>query len=354
MSKFQIPNKSQFSPASPSEAGRANSKHLKPFSFVWCLVLGFCLVLGAWVLVIPAKAQSLSLSLWPPIFEAMIMPGKSITQAYTITNSGLDTVIDTKIFRFGPGDEFGNITLVEEVSVDQKCPLFSFENANISLGIPFSLKSGNSEQAILKITIPEDCPEDDYYFTFLFSTPPGAKIGQSVSREAGTIGANLLITVSKDGQPLRKGKIIEFTLSRCRKLPLFNFCLLDSLDPVEFILKISNTGRAFWKPFGKVKIEGLLRQAKEIEVIPENVLTKASRQLHGQCQAGEEIYPCPLTWEPKFLLGPYRAKAELAITSPQGNKINSQVTFLAFPFKLGLALLVVFITFSLIKKRVGT
>jgi len=303
-----------------------------------------------------AKAQSLSLSLslWPPILEAMMIPGKSITQAYTITNSGLDTIIDTKIFKFEPSDEHGNITLVEEVSADQKCPLFSFENANLSLSVPFRLKSGNSEQVILKITIPEDCPEEDYYFTFLFSTPPAAKIGQSVAREAGTIGANLLLTVSKDGQPLRKGEITEFTLNHCRKLPLFNFCLLDSLDPVEFILKISNTGQAFWKPFGKVKINGLLRQSAEIEIMAENVLTKASRQLHGQCQEGEEIYPCPLGWQPKFLLGPYRAKAELAITSPQGNKINSQVTFLAFPFKLGLAILVAFVVLGLIKNKVRT
>ena len=300
------------------------------------------------------KAQSLSLSLWPPIFEAMIMPGKSITQAYTITNSGLDTVIDTKIPRFEPSDELGNITLVEEVQADQKCPLFSFENANISLGIPFRLKSGDSEQVILRISIPENCPEDDYYFTLLFSTPPGAKIGQSVAREAGTIGANLLLTVSKDGQPLRKGEIAEFSLINCLSLPIFNLCLMDSLDSVEFILKVKNTGRAFWKPFGKVKIEGLLRQAKEIEIIPENVLTKANRQLHGQCQAGEEIYPCPLIWEPKFLLGPYRAKAEIAITSPQGDKINSQVTFLAFPFKLGLAILVVLITVAFIKTKIRT
>ena len=297
------------------------------------------------------KAQSLSLSLWPPILEAMIMPGKSITQAYTIANSGQDTIINTKIVRFEPSDEFGNIVLVEEVQTDQKCPLFSFENAYISLGTPFRLKSGDSEQVILRISIPENCPEDDYYYTFLFSTPPGAKIGQSVAREAGTIGANLLLTVSKDGQPLKKGEITDFSLRDCIYLPRLNFCLMDSLDPVEFILKVSNSGRTFWKPFGKVNINGLLRQSGEIEIIPENILAKGSRQLHAQCQAGEEIYPCPLVWEPKFLLGPYRGRAELMIGSPQGDKITQSLTFLAIPFKLGLAILVVIFIIFIIKTK---
>jgi hypothetical protein len=340
MTKFQILNKSQFS----------NHKNFKLLG-AWCLVLGICLVFDAWILVIPAKAQSLSLSLWPPVLEAMIMPGKSITQAYTITNSGLDTVIDTQIMRFEPSDEFGNVTL-RGLTSDEVRPLFSFENANLSLGIPFRLKSGDSEQVILKITIPEDCLEDDYYFTFLFSTPPAAKIGQSVSREAGTIGANLLLTVSKDGQPLRKGEIAEFILSRCQKLPFFNFCLLDSLDPVEFILRINNTGQAFWKPFGKVKINGLLKQSTEIEIIPENVLAKTSRQIRGQCQAGEEIYPCPLFWEPKFLLGPYRAQAELSIGNLQGDKITQNFTFFAFPFKLITAILTGIILLSMIKTKI--
>ncbi len=316
-------------------------------------LIGLLVFIGIYWYLFPAptRAQTLSLSLWPPIFEAMIMPGKSITQVYTITNSGLETIIDTEIVRFEPSDEHGNIAL-RGLTSDEVRPRFSFENANLNPGIPFRLKSGDSEQVILKITIPEDCPEDDYYFTFLFSTPPSAKIGQSVAREAGTIGANLLLTVSEDGLPLRKGEITELAVRQCRKIPFFSFCLLDSLDPVEFTLKVSNTGRAFWKPFGKIKISGLLRQAKEVEIMPENVLAKASRQLHGQCQAGEEIYPCSLIWEPKFLLGPYRTQATLSLGSPQENKITQNLTFLAIPLKLGLALLVVIFVMAFIKTKV--
>jgi hypothetical protein len=350
MTKFQITNKSQFS----------NPKHFKLFG-AWCLsrgagsrfagVLGICLVFGAWFLVIPAKAQTLSLSLWPPILEVIIMPGKAITQAYTITNSGEETIINTKILPFEPNGEHGNIILQPGQGLSLSGPQFSFDNANLSLGKPFRLKSGEVAQVILKIRIPENCPEDDYYDTLLFETQPGAKIGQSVSRQAGTIGGNLLLTVSKDGQPLRKGEMVEFSLRKCLSLPIFNFCLIDSLDPTEFRLRIKNTGRAFWKPAGKILINSFLGQKGEIQILPENILSQASRQINGQCQSEEKIYPCPLNWQPKFLFGPYRARAELAISGLEEKKISAQINFLALPFKLLLAVIIAIFGLILIKNR---
>lgn len=302
-----------------------------------------------------AKAQTLSLSLWPPILEVMIMPGKSITQAYTITNSGEETIMNTKILPFEPSGEHGNIALrgptSSEVGPLQECPQFSFDNANLSLGRPFRLKSGEVEQVILKIRIPENCPEDDYYYTLLFNTPPGAKIGQSVSRQAGTIGANILLTVSKDGQPLRKGEIIEFKLLNCYLARLLPFCFTDSLSQPEFLLRVKNTGRAFWKPAGKILLNSFLGQKTEIEILPENILSQASRQINGQCQTEEKIYPCPLTWQPKFLFGPYRARAELTIGNQEETKISAKINFLALPFKLFLAVIMAIFGLILIKNR---
>jgi len=348
MTKFQFTNKSQFS----------NPKHFKLFS-VWFLVFGICLVFGAWFLVIPAKAQTLSLGLWPPILEVIIMPGKSITQAYTITNSGEETIINTKILPFEPSGEHGNISLGGPTSTEvgplQNEPQFSFDNANLSLGKPFRLRSGEVAQVILKIRIPENCPEDDYYDTLLFNTPPGAKIGQSVSRQAGTIGANILLTVSKDGKPLKKGEILEFGLQRrllCIGKGVSLTCLIDSLDPLEFLLRVKNTGRAFFKPFGEISVGGLLGQKGEIEILPENILSQASRQINGQCQTEEKIYPCPLTWQPKFLFGPYQARAEIKVAD-SGSAINghTSLNFLALPFKLSLTVIVAILGLILIKNR---
>jgi len=321
-------------------------------------IIGLLVLIGTYWYLFPglARAQTLSLSLWPPILEVMIIPGKSITQAYTITNSGEETIINTKILAFEPSGEHGNITLggpaAPGVGPLQNEPQFSFDNADLGLGKPFRLKSGEVIQVILKIRIPENCPEDDYYDTLLFETQPGAKIGQSVSRQAGTIGGNILITVSKDGQPLRKGEMVEFSLKKCLSLPILNFCLIDSLDPTEFGLRIKNTGRAFWKPAGKILINGLLGQKGEIEILGENILSQASRQINGQCQSEEKIYPCPLNWQPKFLFGPYRARAEIKVAD-SGSPIsdNTSLNFLALPFKLLLAVIIAIFGLIFIKNR---
>lgn len=317
-------------------------------------IIGLLVLIGTYWYLFPglAKAQTLSLGLWPPILEVIIMPGKAITQAYTITNSGEETIINTKILPFEPSGEHGNINLQPGQGLSPTGPQFSFDNANLSLGKPFRLKSGEMVQVILKIRIPENCPEDDYYDILLFETQPGAKIGQSVSRQAGTIGGNILLTVSKDGQPLRKGEMVEFSLKKCLSLPILNFCLIDSLNTTEFGLKIKNTGRAFWKPAGKILINGLLGQKGEIEILGENILSQASRQINGQCQSEEKIYPCPLNWQPKFLFGPYRARIEIKVAD-SGSPIsaNTSLNFLALPFKLLLAMTMAIFGLILIKNR---
>jgi len=58
------------------------------------------------------RAQTLGLSLYPPLLEVMIKPGKAITQAYQIANqSKSDLIMTSKIIGFEPADELGNIQL---------------------------------------------------------------------------------------------------------------------------------------------------------------------------------------------------------------------------------------------------
>src|SRR3989338_1003669 len=58
-----------------------------------------------------AAGQTTSLSIWPPILEAMIKPGKSITQVYRIKNLADDTVIKVSVVPFSASDEFGHLSL---------------------------------------------------------------------------------------------------------------------------------------------------------------------------------------------------------------------------------------------------
>ena len=107
----------------------------------------------------------------------------------------------------------------------------------------------------------------------------------------------------------------------------------------------SNTGRTFWKPFGKIKIEGLLRQKWEQELQPDNVLAGSIRQINIATPSAE----------PAFLIGPYRAKAEFNLEEDgQGRTLSSTTSFLALPFKALIGVLTGCVILFTIKSRIRT
>ncbi len=285
---------------------------------------------------IPAKAQTFSLGIYPPLLEVMMMPGKSITQVFRLENSGDEMILNTQIIPFEPADEFGNVSLRGPTSREVGPPKgwFNFENADISLGKPFVLKSGETKQIILRIRIPQNTREDDYYFTFLFSSEPSARISGTATQEAGVIGANILLTVSRTGKPVKKGEIIEFQISNVK------FQIIDSFDKPEFLLRVKNTGRAFWKPFGKIKIEGLFRQKWEQELLPENVLAGSIRQIQVATESSQ----------PAFLVGPYRAEVEFSLDE-DGESLSTAISFLVLPIKALFGVLTGCVILFIIKSR---
>ena len=279
-----------------------------------------------------ARAQTFSLGIYPPLLEVMIMPGKSVTQTYQISNSGDEAEITARIVKFKPADELGNIKLETGNWKLETQEWFSLENADLALNEPFLLKEGQAKQINLKINIPQDNPEEDYYFTLLFSTKPAEKKGVIGTRTAGVIGTNILLTVSESGQPAKKGEIAEFSLANCLTR-LANFCLFDSFSKPKFLLRVENTGRTFWKPFGKIRSEGLLGQKWEQDLRPDNILAHSIRQIEVSTPSAS----------PKILLGPYRATVEFALEENSEEKMGSSTSFLVLPFKaiIGLFLAVI-------------
>jgi len=58
-----------------------------------------------------ARAQTTSLSIWPPLVEAMIQPGKSVTKVYRLKNAGRRYDSNYQRRSFSNSDEFGHINL---------------------------------------------------------------------------------------------------------------------------------------------------------------------------------------------------------------------------------------------------
>lgn len=274
-----------------------------------------------------ALAQTYSLAIWPPLLEVMIKPGKSITQPYKLTNNGDDQTLIARVLPFEPSDSEGNINLLQLPSLLN--PLsFSLEGTGTSLGKPFLIKSGETKDLYLKINVPPKAPEKDYFISLVFETTPEGRIGVSETQAAAKIASNLLITTSLTGVPLKKGRLAEFS---CPKI-------VDSFDMVPFTLKIENLGQSFFKPFGKITIEGLFNQRGEVKILEKNVLPQFTRDL--------QVLP----WKEKFILGPFRAKVEFTVDPPGsgGDTISQEITFLALPYKGVLALIIIVLVLTTI------
>jgi hypothetical protein len=288
-----------------------------------------------------AHAQSLSLSIWPPLLEVMIQPGKSITQVYKLSNEGeTDLVVKGEILAFNPLGEQGEIQLSDQQSPAHEW--ISFQNADLGLGQNFAVKAGQSQQIVLKIKVPLEAKEDDYYLTLLFETQPSAlNENLSEAQARAKIGANILLTVSETGEPPRKAEISEFKVQSAK------FKIIDSFTRPQFLLRVKNTGRSFFKPMGTITTTGWLGQKFISDLLPENILTNSVRAINcATPDSPDRVSPCQINT--RFLLGPYQARVEFGLDKISSD-YTAKINFIALPIKLILGILILVILFIVIK-----
>jgi len=284
-----------------------------------------------------AQAQSLSLSLWPPLLEVIMQPGKTITQVYKLTNnSDHELSITPQIFPFEPLEETGGIKIdFSPPPVIPTLPHFSFASRE-KFDQAFPLPVGKTQELVLKINLPPNNPEKDYYYTLLFSTgeePLSLNKDEGQSTALARIGTNILLTSSLLGKPTFLGRIVLFSAP----------FIVDSFSATNFTVILENWGKTFWKPFGEIIIEGPFDQKNEIALREQNILANSSRRLTLD------------SYRPRWPIGPFKAKLEFALNE-DGQKLSSQITFWYLPYKLlaGTILLVILTSFiRLLKHRLS-
>ncbi|MDP2672133.1 MAG: hypothetical protein Q8O68_01330 [Candidatus Daviesbacteria bacterium] len=256
----------------------------------------------------------INLSVSPPLFEAVVMPGKTVKQLYTVSNNGNETTLTPKLVYFVPDGNWGNISLT-----DSKVPDW----------ISYDQKS-----LILTISPPENTPETDHFLTLTFETKaPIDLTDQNSTSYKSIIGTNILLTISKDGNPKKSAEIVEFSAPR----------VVDSfLYPISYNLVLANTGNSFWKPNGKI----IINNDKIIKLAPFNVLSNYKRNI--SCLDDENLVDCKL--DKTFLIGKYKAKLEFSIDDDPKIYKAETVTY-AFPFLLILVFLVLGIIVKVWRKK---
>lgn len=272
----------------------------------------FCLVFLSTMYITSAELQSLSavnaqsaisLSVSPPLFEAIIQPGKEVKQIYTITNNGGDTVITPKILYFETENDSGNVELTENESPEW----VKYDKT------PFNLEYQESKQFTILVSPPEDAEEIDHFLTLVFeNTVPTDILGQNAVFYKSQIGTNILLSISKDGNPKKSAEVVEFAA------PL----VVDSLFPITYTLILANNGNSFWKPIGKINVG-----QENLKLAEQNVLSGNDRKI--SCLENETLISCEL--KDKFLIGKYTANLEFTIDEDP-KVYKAKATTYVFPF----------------------
>jgi hypothetical protein len=291
--------------------------------------LALCFLFAA---VSDTHAQEVSLSISPPLTELTIQPGKTFNQVFTIKNDGVPVVLEPKIIPFVPFDKDGHAELIDDQnSINFFSSWFFYDPS------PISLKQSDSHDFYVKITPPETIKEGDYYFTFTVVTKNDNNIGSTNSQSQIRIGANILLSASKDGNPSKEVSIGKFGAPK----------ILDSFSPLTYEVELSNPGKSLYKPTGTITISKPFGSDEVLSLAPLNVLSGGTRKIN--CIKNETIVPCKAT--EKFLIGIYKSKLSFTTDSiSEENKTERTVTTIAFPYSITLGLLLLFIAYKAIRK----
>lgn len=262
------------------------------------------------------SAQSaISLSITPPIVEVMIAPGKNIKQTFTISNDGGNTLITPKIVYFTPSDSAGNVDLTEDLAPDW----VKYDKT------PFNLNSGQKHDFKISIEPPEGTEEIDHFLTLIFENDvPTDILGQTSTLFTSQIGSNILLTISKDGNPKKSAQIVKFSAPK----------IIDSsFGKINYQVILKNNGNSFWKPNGKIIIG-----EDSLKLAPQNILSGYSRKL--LCIKDETLTDC--VFDNQKLIGIIKSSLEFQIDDD--SKIyKAETTTYSFPF-VGLTIVIFLLT----------
>jgi hypothetical protein len=317
----------------------------KIFAFLFvALIFAFCTLNYSY-------AQQVNLAISPPLLELFIKPGKAIMVAYKLENLGDPTFLNLKILPFEPKDNLGNIRIMPEFEGPVR---FSLDNANLTMDQPFFLKTNDSQQILLRIRIPENITDGDYYYTLLAETiPPVSSEGVGSARAKATIGSNILVTISNSGNVDIKPKVALFSTRGGLTLGR-NIKFYDSSDKIPVVLSVVNKGKNLMKPEGQISLKGNFGEISKFDIISKNILAESERLLEATPSASldESQIPDASLVLSGFFIGKYSLSAQMKF-GDNSPTIFASTSFFAFPFKIagGILLATIFIVFITKKSK---
>lgn len=288
------------------------------------------IVTGSFILTAPQNVSAqtqheLDLTIQPSVVELSIQPGKKVTQAIEISNSGTkDLEVTLSLRDFTSDNRTGSPVLLETSTF----PYATLQNANIQIGEPFLLSADSTQQIVLALNVPSEAKTQDWYFVLLAETRSVADnnlIGSGASA-TGTIGTNLLVRVTPtEFLPTHW----ELKLQGIPKI-------VDSLQSVTIHALSTNVSNSLAQPDLSIIIRNWKGDIVYEELgLPDRVLAQSTREIFAGKQRVDDprsYETVPFTFDPLFAIGPYTVHA--TIRNNEGGPVIVEQGFLALPISL--------------------
>lgn len=190
-----------------------------------------------------------------------------------------------------------------------------------------TIPAHSSHTFTFTITPPAHAEPGGHFGSIVFATIPSKNTQGSGAVLSEEIASLILATVP--GNAKEEAHVASFTTDK----PFYEF------GPVNFLLRVENTGAVHIQPFGAIQVTNMWGQTTDLPVDPTNILPDSIRRISA-------------TLNRKLLIGKYTAR----IIASYGDKnlpLTGEVVFYAFPVRYAVVVIIISILLFLMRKRLG-
>ncbi len=307
-------------------------------TFIFMLI-AYCLLRTA-----PAKAETFSLGIYPPIMQIQTNAPTLITKDFTVVNANDNATNVSIALRLFTSSNTNNGAVQYLPASTKPSPdgnIFKriqiLDNGNPITSL--SLAPKQKKDLTIRIALPKDEPGGDYYFSILFQSADDIIGGTNGTHITAGIASNVLLSIApKDAT---SGFLDEFSA------PVF-----ATTGPIPFTVRVTNTSRHFVAPTGQILVRNMFGQLiGKVDLLSVNVLGNSTRFIPSKDNKEMNGHPIAL-WNEKVLFGAYRANIILSLSN-DGPVFTRVIYFFVMPWQymVGAFLLVVIVSVVIVRVR---